>query len=363
MPRQAKPFKYRGWWATKVGGVWNKLCPDSEPRKTAEKLLRELLVQRDSAPAGKPAPLLAVWELCDQFLDFVKLNRAERTFQDYHDCLQPWVKLHGKTTARDVVALDLERWKAELVGKGLSPCTVNHHLVAVQTCWNWAVKMDLLARNPLRKVEKLDAEGRERILTPDEFRALLRSSDRRFRQVLLVFRLTGVRPGEFCRLTWDQVNWHAHCWVIRKHKARRTAKVKKPRIILMPPIVENLLRWRLRQLGYTPETRPADLNGERVFLNRRGKPWTVNALRCRMRRARVEAKLAADENGERVVMYTNRHTYATEAVASGAVTDRRLGDLMGHTPGSKSTQRYIHLATSDLYKAALEATKGYISPK
>ena len=89
MPRPAKAFKYRGWWTTKVGGVFNKLCPADRPRKTADKLLRELLVKRDNAPAVKPASLLMVWELCDQFLDFVKLNRAERTFQDYHDCLQP----------------------------------------------------------------------------------------------------------------------------------------------------------------------------------------------------------------------------------------------------------------------------------
>jgi site-specific recombinase XerD len=82
-----------------------------------------------------------------------------------------------------------------------------------------------------------------------------------------------------------------------------------------------------------------------------------------MRRARDEAKIGADENGERVVMYTNRHTFATEAIASGAVSDRRLADLMGHAPGSRSTQRYIHLATSDLYQAALAATRGYISPK
>lgn len=73
------------------------------------------------------------------------------------------------------------------------------------------------------------------------------------------------------------------------------------------------------------------------------------------------AGIAPDQNGEQVVMYTARHTYATSAVASG-VTDRRLADLMGHT-NTKTTQRYIHLATDDLYSASQEATRGYISPK
>jgi integrase len=188
-------------------------------------------------------------------------------------------------------------------------------------------------------------------LTPAEFRALLRCSDALFRQVLLVFRYTGVRPAEFCGLTWEQVHWDAHCWVIRKHKTSSRMKEPKPRVILMPPLVEALLRWRLRRYGQT----------ERVFLNERGRPWTTNALRCRMRRARKKAGIAPDQNGEQVVMYTARHTYATWAVASG-VADRRLADLLGHT-NTKTTQRYIHLPTDDLYRASLEATRGYISPK
>ena len=80
-----------------------------------------------------------------------------------------------------------------------------------------------------------------------------------------------------------------------------------------------------------------------------------------MRRLRERAEIAHDENGETIVMYTARHSYATAAVASG-VSDRRLADLMGHT-NTKTTQRYIHLAHPDLYKAAVEATAGYISPK
>lgn len=119
----------------------------------------------------------------------------------------------------------------------------------------------------------------------------------------------------------------------------------------MPPIVENLLRWRLRKYGETAK----------VFLNEDGRPWTNNALRCRMRRLRDRVGIAPDENGETIVMYTARHSYATAAIASG-VSDRRLADLMDHT-NPKTTQRYIHLAHSDLYNASLEATASYRSPK
>ena len=220
------------------------------------------------------------------------------------------------------------------------------------------MKNDLLPVNPLQKVQKLDAEGRERTFTQAEFLALLRNTDALFRQVLLFFRLTGIRPGELCRLTWSQADFDSHVLVIRKHKSRRTAKTKKPRIIHLPPAAESMLRWRLRKLGHTPEARPAALNGERVFLNSDGQPWRYNALRCRMRRLRVKAGIGPDENGEQVVLYTARHTFGTGAAAAG-VSDRRLADLMGHTD-PKMTQKYIHLANPDLQRAAREATKGYL---
>jgi integrase len=352
MPRQPKPFFHRGWWVTDVGGERTKLAAGRANRKQAVDELRQLLAKVEYAPEHKTLRQLAVWELCDQFLDWVKIHRAEKTYSDYHDWLTRWVKLHGKRRARDIRPLDLEKWKAALVEKELKPCTVNHAIIAVQTAWSWGVKNEVLAVNPLAKVEKLFAEGRQRILTPDEFRSLLRHSDALFRQILLVFRLTGARPSEVRKLTWEQVNWENHCWVIRRHKTTRTAKQKnKPRIIPMPLIVERLLLWRLTRYGQT----------ERVFLNCRRKPWTINAFRCRMRCLRDKAGLKPDANGESIVMYTTRHSFATAAIAAG-VTDRRLSELLGHQD-PKMTQKYVHLAHSDLYAASQQATKGYMSPK
>lgn len=286
--------------------------------------------------------------MCEKFLDWVELHRSPDTYADYRVWLNKWVKLQGKQRAREIHAPDLEEWKAALVKARFSPCTVNHAIIAVKTSWSWAVKNDFLPHNPLQKVQKLDTEGRERTFSQEEFLALLRNSDALFRQVLLFFRLTGIRPGEFHRLSWEQVDFDNHVLVIRRHKSRRTAKVKKPRIIHLPPAAENLLRWRLVNYGHT----------ERVFLNGDGLPWRYNALRCRMRRLRVRAGIGPDEKGERIVLYTARHTFGSRAAAAG-VSDRRLAELMGHTD-PKMTQKYIHLANPELRRAALEATKGYL---
>ncbi len=93
-------------------------------------------------------------------------------------------------------------------------------------------------------------------------------------------------------------------------------------------------------------------------MSSRGLPWTVNALRCRMRSLRDVAGIGPDENGERIVMYTNRHTFGTGACAKG-VADRRLADLMGHTD-TKTTQKYIHLANPEFQEAARQANENYL---
>jgi integrase len=353
MPRQPKPFFHRGWWITDIGGQRTKLARGEENRKIAEQALYELLSKRGNESDGKTVQQLAVWELCEQFLEWIQLHRSKSTFADYHHWLSRWVKLHGKKRARDVRALDLESWKATLAKSGLKPCTVNHAIVAAQTAWNWAVKNELLPSSPLRHVEKLFADGRQRVITPDEFRSLLRHCfDAVFRQVLLAIRLTGARPGELRKLTWEMVDFDNHIWVIRKHKTSRTAKEGRPRIVPMPPIVERLLRWRLRKYGHQSRF---------VFLNSAGKPWTKDALVQRMESVRRRAGIVPNEDGETLVLYSARHSYATTAIAS-KVTDRRLADLLGHTT-TRTTQRYIHLAHSDLHKAALEATSSIFRRK
>lgn len=251
MPRRPKPFFHRGWWCTNVGGTRTKLAQGRENKAAAEDALLDLLNERRLYPDRKTYPQLTVLDLCERFLDWVQLHRSPDTYDDYRDWLRKWVKIHGPTRAREIQSLDLEEWKALLAKPDISPWTVNHGIIAVKTCWSWAVKNDLLPVNLLQKVQKLDAEGRERTFTPDEFLTFLRNSDALFRQVLLFMRLTGIRPKEFYSLTWDQVDFDNHVLVIRKHKSRRTAKIKKPRIIHLPPVAENLLRWRLRVYGET----------------------------------------------------------------------------------------------------------------
>jgi integrase len=63
-----------------------------------------------------------------------------------------------------------------------------------------------------------------------------------------------------------------------------------------------------------------------------------------MRRVRKRAgiQIKADEQ---LVLYSARHTFATQA--AGSVSDMELAELMGHTT-TQTTKRYVHLNASRL---------------
>ena len=105
----------------------------------------------------------------------------------------------------------------------------------------------------------------------------------------------------------------------------------------MCPLVERILRWRLKRCVSSQPT---------VF------GLSYNATRLRFQSLRRRCGIKADEKGETLVLYSCRHTYGTGAAENG-VPDRLIGELLGHTPGSPVTQRYINLAKSAKYRAAL----------
>lgn len=53
--------------------------------------------------------------------------------------------------------------------------TVNHAVIALRRCWNWGIENDYLPpKDPFAKLPMLHSEGRQRIVTNQEFQALLR---------------------------------------------------------------------------------------------------------------------------------------------------------------------------------------------
>jgi len=244
--------------------------------------------------------------------------------------------------------------------KGLGPCSVNHHLRAAKTFLNWCASPGrrYVSHNPWTAVKYLKEQGRERIVTGEEFRALLKHcttcryakrpqhrqagcgfcrSDDEFRQILQVMRHTTMRPGELRQLEWDEVDLAAHRLVMMAKKI----KTRSRRVITLLPEVEEILRGRLEAC-----LRGGGKAQGLVFPAMSGEEWDRVSFSQRFRRLRVRAVKAGDlqevKKGEKLVLYSTRHTRITELFVEGNEQHVVMAES-GHVVPA-TTERYKHLA-------------------
>ena len=259
------------------------------------------------------------------------------TLDYYHHYLQQFIKaVGGRRPALGILPHEVEMYK-----------TGWHSVQTVQRLYNWGVEMGIVAKNPFAKIKKPELGQRERILSPLEGVQLLRTADRDFRPFLLAMRHTIARPQEVRAFRWKQLtDTPVPMFVLKDFKARNRRKDKTA--VRMIPLDDRMLRL-LARLARKRQPQPDDF----VFVNSRGEPWTGQAVRQRMEHLRNKVGLAPDENGERVVAYTLRHTAATRASANG-VRDKVLAELMGHS-SVRTTAKYQHLQATHLSNAIKQA--------
>jgi integrase len=216
----------------------------------------------------------------------------------------------------------------------------------LKAAFNWAVRHDLIARNPLRHVTVPTGEGR-RAMTDAEYRGVSRAASVFFRRVLFFLRHTGCRPGEMASARWKHVDFDRGVVVLPSHKTAK--KTGKPRVIILTPVLVRLLRflWRqrpaelhreaLRRGGFAappPDEREAE---EFVFLSARGGRWKSSALANRFIRLRRDLGLPAS-----TTTYGLRHAFATRAALQG-LNLKATATLLGHVNPHTTARYYTHL--------------------
>lgn len=258
-----------GWWCTTIAGKRKKL--DKDYRAACRKLKSLLNHQKRGLLGTQDWLEVSFAELADEYLSDSKARKKPATYQSRRYRLLRALRSLG-TTVRvgDLRRFHLAKLEQELASKNYSPTTINDIIAAVQGALNWAVSRDLLGVNPLAGYAKPRPRRRTRIMTPEEFQALLREADVNFRRVLIALRLTGCRPGEVRKLIWEWVDLDRALWILSDHKTVTQQRDSRPRVIPLPLPVLKLCQFLARQ----PHT-PTD----HVFLNRRGRGYT-KALFC-----------------------------------------------------------------------------------
>ncbi|MBI3466672.1 MAG: phage integrase family protein [Planctomycetes bacterium] len=344
MPRRpsSKPWyrREKAAWFITIKGRQYRLAKGRENKALAERKLRSLLEQAEKNSLD--GYHRTVTRLCDRFLDWVKLNRHPETYDWYRHFLQDFHKRFGRRKAIEVTPDDLNTWTGREEWNSTSR---NRAISCVLRAFNFGVRNKLIPYHQLQGMEKPRMKRRTKVLTEAEMTLLLNGTDRHFRDYLEGLRESGARPGELRRLCWPMVDLEKGIAVLDEHKTSH--EVDEPRVLVLTERMKELLRKRKSQYP----------DHEYVFTNKYRKPWTRNAVRLRMQRLRK--KLGLDG---KVVTYTVRHTYGTDAILKG-VDIKTLAALMGHRSIS-TTQHYTHIARQldHLKRAAEQATRGASAP-
>jgi integrase len=352
----------------------------------AEKELRRYLNRLDEERAKAPTPGPGirpstihpdcphgnkVHEAHDEFLDVKKTEGEPLTYKHYVDKLLPFFdrfadRLVASLTEADGISyksylMNEKEWKkGKTKMKGLGACSVNHHIRAAKIFLNWCASPGrrYITHNPWSAVKYLKEQGRERIVTDAEFQALLKHcttcryaekadhkpeecyfcrNDEEFRQILSVLRHTTMRPGELRQIEWDEVDLPAHRIVMMPRKV----KTRRRRVITLLPAVEEILLKRQR-VCISEHGSAKGL----VFPGMSGEEWNRVSFSQRFRRLRERAVRAGDvqeiKKGEKLVLYSTRHTRITELFVQGNEQHVVMAES-GHVVPA-TTERYKHLA-------------------
>lgn len=292
----------------------------------------ELPQQKKKAPFFK--------DVAERYLEWVKTNKT-RAGED--DISRYKCQLKGKFDGKrlnEITSFDLERMKADLLKRGLSPASVKHGLVLFRQIVNKAIDWRMYkGENPIKGVKMPTLQNqRERFLSHEEANMLLselKKTSSQLHNMALLALHCGLRAGEIFNLKSQDLDFGNGLITISDPKNKESRKA------FMTIAVKEMLLARVTE-------KPDEL----IFKARKhhGK---IKAISQVFRKA-VDGlgfnKGVADPR-QFITFHSLRHTFASWLALQGEPI-LTIKELLGHKT-LVMTQRYAHLIPDQKRKAAL----------
>ena len=309
---------------------------------------------------------ISLKEFINKYLEYAQLHTSSGTYKRYAGILEtfctflnmfyPKIKELAQISTEVIESYQSNRLNSfdlQAKVKGTSngshkkirlpkPQTVNFEVVVLNIAFVWAQERDYIVECPTKKIKKIRVLERKKacILTPEESSRFLDKcrelsrKRKRYVRYLYVFQFllnSGLRSGEICYLTWDDIDFE-----------KGTIKIQAKE-------------------GWKPKTRAREFFYNRtcsiileklkgvdeywVFTTIEGKQFTRDMLRNALIRI---AKLADLPQLTRV--HDLRHTYRYYLQIKG-VDRATAGEIIGHED-EKTTKIYSHTYAEHMKKVA-----------
>lgn len=317
MPRQSKPFfrkQTRSWYCS----TGSKQYPLGKTKDEAYKRFHELMAQSEPLPTEN----FTLYQLAQVYLDWVKENRAEATYDKHRHFLESFIASVGKRLKpSSLKPVAVRRWAED---SGLNSTSQATAIGSVQRMLNWAIEQEYLKINPLSGMKKPRQKRRDVVYTTKQMAEIREHAIGPFRDLLDFLFITGCRPKEARTLEARHV--HGETVIFPGDES----KGETPRVIYLTAAAKAIVDCQIEQHPDGP-----------IFRNARGNPWTKDAIKCRM--TRISKKV-----GYRVIAYGTRHSFATNALIN-EVDPISVAHLMGHANANMVAEVYSHLAKNPAF--------------
>jgi integrase len=247
----------------------------------------------------------------------------------------------GALRLTEVRTVAVERWLESLQ---YAPATRTKIRNLMSALYSHAIRQEWITFNPIAKVRTSAKRLREPdVLTPVEFRALLRELPLRERAAVMLAGSTGLRRSELFALRWRDVNFFTmevsvtrSC--VRNHFGETKTEASRKPVPLHPSVQEVLAEWRSDSL----------YKGDEDFLfpslRKNGKQPLMPDMMLRkiIRPALAKAGII----GKVIGWHSFRHSLATNLRSLG-VDVKVAQELLRHANSRTTMDLYTHTVSAD----------------
>lgn len=315
-------------------------------RKVFAGTLEEALIyERELYQAFHKAPRphnKTVNEIAEEYLEWAKLHRAEKTYKDQRKMLYKHILLFfGQMQPDRITPSIIQAYKSKRTEGGNRKIhrAINLELMCLSRLIAWGAEDDRRYCEPPAKIKMLPYKRKvPHVIPRDQLAAIFKAMNPDCRSLFIVMYSAGLRMDEVCHLKRSDVvtsvvtvkttgGTEAE---VRQMTITVTGKGNKERTVPLTRTAQEAVREQIKRLekkGY---------KGELLFPSRK----TGDALTD----IRKPIKTAMKKAGitRRITPHMFRHSFATHLLEAG--TDlRTIQELLGHEQIS-TTQIYTHVA-------------------
>lgn len=308
----------------------------------AEEKLREIIARETRSSVPDPGGVTLAWFWENRFLPMREPTWKESSRREIiANALRYVVRPLGETLLSKIDKFSIQSHLNELAAK-YSHSVVEKARVWTRAILEEAVDQDFISKNPARKlVMPVTRKVQKPVVDPAAVASVMAEMPERYRLVVVICAVLGLRPGEALALRWDDLNGHS--MRVDEGVVDGTVYTPKTDASVGAVSVPEFIAAALRELRASS---PFSADRDFIFANSIGGAFRLDNFRHR-----VLAPAAERAKVSGVTFQALRRTCATMLASHGTVKDVQAH--MRHAQASTSFNVYAQPVAASV-SAAVE---------